>query len=516
MAKRFLTCSLDQPYLLPPNLQDWLPENHLARFIAELVSELDLSAILDEYERGDGRGKCAYHPEMMTRLLLYAYAVGQPSSRQIERASYTDLAYRYLAANQHPDHDTIANFRQRHLTALAALFVQVLRLCQKAGLVKLGHVAIDGTKMKAQASRHRSLSHARLSEKEKFWQEQIAELLAKAAAADTAEAKQANGDGTLPPDLAHAQGRLAKIRAAKEALEKEAQQKLAEAAAAHTGAGRPPGRAKKSASPRPPVEPEVYSKNKRAYSRAKKNAAAPTSTYNFTDPDSRIMRDGATKANVQAYNAQAAVDDHAQIIVAAAITQEVNDKQQLSPMLAAVEANTGQKPALTTADNGYWDSQDVAAVEKNGFAVLVPPQSDPDGEPTGTSPRGPVAEAMRARLATDEGRAQYKRRQGTVEPVFGTTKQARGYRQFALRGKAKVACEWQLICLTHNLRKLSRHRQGSASERRKSGRLAHFSGLTRRGKRPLRRHRRDAASGGRDHQYQCRRAFRNAGNSLDG
>jgi transposase len=460
MAKRFVTCSLDQPYLLPPNLQDWLPESHLARFIADLVRELDLSAIIDDYERADGRGKSAYHPEMMTRLLLYAYAIGQPSSRQIERATYTDLAYRYLSANQHPDHDTIANFRQRHLEALANLFVQVLRICQKAGLVKLGHVAIDGTKIKAQASRNRSVSHGRLSEKEQYWQNKVAELLAKAAATDTAESKCATDPGVLPSDLAHAQTRLAKIRAAKQALEEEAQQKLAEATTAFPGGTKPVGRPPKSAPKLWPADPVVYSKNKRAYRRAKKNAATPTSCYNFTDHDSRLMMDGATKSIVQAYNAQAAVDDQAQIIVAAVITLQVNDRHQLSPMLAMVEANTGNKPELTTADNGYWDSETIAALQKKGFAVLVPPESQPGGELTASSPLNPVADAMRARITTETGRAQYSKRQGTVEPVFGNTKQARGYRQFALRGKTKVNAEWQIICLTHNLGKLSRHRQG--------------------------------------------------------
>jgi transposase len=460
MAKRFVTCSLEQPYLLPPNLQDWLPESHLARFIADVVRELDLSAILDDYQRADGRGKCAYHPEMMTRLLLYAYAIGQPSSRQIERATYTDLAYRYLSANQHPDHDTIANFRQRHLDALANLFVQVLRICQKAGLVKLGYVAIDGTKIKAQASRHRSVSYGRLSEKEQYWQNRVAELLAKAAAIDSAESKRANDTGVLPPDLAHAQTRLAKIRAAKQTLEQEAQQKLADANTALPGGPKPVGRPPKSAVPAVPVDPVVYSKNKRAYRRAKKNASAPASCYNFTDPDSGLMMDGATKSITQAYNAQAAVDDQAQIIVAAVITLQVNDRHQLSPMLAAVEANTGSKPELTTADTGYWDSETIAAVEKKGFTVLVPPESQPGGELTASSPLNPVADAMRARLTTETGRAQYGKRQGTVEPVFGNIKQARGYRQFALRGKTKVTAEWQIICLTHNLRKLGRHRQG--------------------------------------------------------
>ena len=481
MAKRFVTCSLDQPFLLAPNLQDWLPQGHLARFIADLVGELDLSAIMDEYQRADGRGQSAYHPEMMTRLLLYAYAIGQPSSRRIEEATYTDLAYRYLSANQHPDHDTFCAFRQRHLEQLANLFVQVLQICQKAGLVKLGHVAIDGTKIKAHASRNRTVSHGRLSKKEQYWQDKVAELLAKAAAADAAESKCATGtDVLLPPDLAHAQTRLAKIRAAKQALEQEAQQKLAAAAKAYSGSTKPVGQADQEAKKAPKAaDPVAYSKNKRAYSRAKKNAAEPASSYNFTDPDSRLMMDGATKATVQAYNAQAAVDDQAQIIVAAVITQQENDRNQLAPMLAAVEANTGKKPELTTADNGYWDSETIAAVQEKGFAVLVPPESKPGGELTSSSPRNAVAEAMRTRIATEEGRAQYSKRQGTVEPVFGNTKQARGYRQFALRGKTKVTAEWKIICLTHNLCKLGRHRQGRNNKNGREGSfLLRISGIS--------------------------------------
>ena len=474
MAKRFVTCSLDQPYLLAPNMHDWLPQGHLARFIADLVGELDLSAILDEYQRADGRGQSAYHPEMMTRLLLYAYAIGQPSSRRIEEATYTDLAYRYLSANQHPDHDTFCTFRQRHLEQLANLFVQVLQICQKAGLVKLGHVAIDGTKIKAHASPNRSVSHDRLSKKEQYWQDKVAELLAKAAAADAAESKCATGPGVLPPDLADAQTRLAKIRAAKQALEQEAQQKLAAAAKAYPGSTKAVGQAAKEAKKAAikaakAADPVAYSKNKRAYSRAKKNAAKPTRSYNFTDPDSRLMKDGATKAIVQAYNAQAAVDDQAQIIVAAVITQQENDRNQLDPMLAAVEANTGKKPELTTADNGYWDSESIAAIQEKGFAVLVPPESKPGGELTSSSPRNAVAEAMRTRIATAEGRAQYSKRQGTVEPVFGNTKQARGYRQFALRGTTKVTAEWKIICLTHNLCKLGWHRQGRNKKKGRGG-----------------------------------------------
>ena len=493
MAKRFRPCSLDQPYLLPPFLSDWLPEDHLARVIADLVGELDLRAILQVYERNECRGPRAYDPVMLTRLLLYAYAVGQPSSRQIERATYDSIPYRYLAVNQHPDHDTIAHFRQRHLAALADLFVQALRLCREAGLVRLGHVAIDGTKIKASAARRRSVSYERLSEREQYWQKKVEELLAQAAATDAAETAQAaaqKADPALPPDLAHAQTRLAAIRAARQKLADQAQRKLAEARAAHPGADRPPGRPRASEPSRTPADPVGCEKRKKAYSRAKKNAEAPAATYNFTDPDSDIMVDGATKAKVQAYNAQAAVDGHAQIIVAAEITQDINDKGQLTPMLAAVAASVGQKPGWVTADTGYWDTESIRQAQADGYCVLVPPESQPDQGLTSSSPRNETATAMRERLASEEGKAQYRQRQSTVEPVFGQTKQARGFRPFALRGKEKVSAEWKLICLTGNLLKLGRHRLKVRREHVQSGaksRLRRYGRATRRrrGCRPL-------------------------------
>lgn len=232
MNKRFRTCALDQPYLLPPSLQDWLPERHLARFIAEVLDELDLGSIYAHYERKDGRGLAAYHPVMLTRVLLYAYCIGMTSSRRIEKATYEDLAIRFLAADQHPDHDTIAAFRQQHLHALAGLFLQALRLCQRARLVKLGNVALDGTKLQANASRDRSVSYGRLCEQEEQWKATVEGLLEQAQQTDRQEderyGKGLSGD-ELPPELAHAESRLQKIREAKRALEQEAAQALEEA-----------------------------------------------------------------------------------------------------------------------------------------------------------------------------------------------------------------------------------------------------------------------------------------------
>lgn len=471
MAKRFRTCSFDQPYLLPPSLQDWLPESHLARLLADVVAELDLSPLTSAYARQDGRGWAAYHPELMTRLLLYAYATGQPSSRRIEQATYDDLAFRYLSANQHPDHDTIAAFRRRHLPALAELFVQVLRLCDKAGLVKLGHVAIDGTKLKANASTHRSVSHARLREREQYWQQTVDGLLQQAEQTDQSEDQQPVEQ--LPADLADAQSRLAKIRAAKQALEEEARQKRQEAEQAYAEVRRPRGRPKKGQE-RPAPDRVEYDKRKKRYHRAQAQAQQPTRQYNFTDPDSRVMFDNGPKAFVQGYNAQAAVDSAAQIIVAAAVTQQVVDKEQLVPMvqrvrealarMAGVEGEAAPLPKVISADTGYWDTASLNSAALTGIEVLVAPQADQDAEGAGASDeKSPAANRtvarMRERLASPEGAAEYQKRAQTVEPVFGQIKERRGFRRFLLRGLAQVEAEWTLICLTHNLRKVCQHRR---------------------------------------------------------
>lgn len=463
MAKRFLTCTLSQPHLLPPSLEDWLPESHLARMVAEVVGELDLSAILNQYGRRDGRGKAAYHPEMMVRLLLYAYCTGQTSSRKIEEASYSDVAYRYLTANQQPDHATIAAFRKQHLEALADLFLQVLRLCQEAGLVKLGHVALDGTKIKANASRHQSVSYERLSEQEKQWQQLVEELLTKAEKTDAAEDERfgaGNKEESLPKQLAKAEERLAAIRAAKAALEQRAQTKLEEVKQA-TPPLRPPGRPKQGTSPSA-SEKTIIDKHRKKRKRAQKEAKQPTSTHNYTDPDSRLMKDGATKAYVQAYNAQTAVDDQAQIILAASVTQEANDLNQLAPLLAKMQENVGTWPTVASADRGYWNTEFIDQYQEQ-TSLLVPPEAPGNSEIPATAPKNDTAQAMRERLKTAEGKAGYKRRAATVEPVFGQIKQARNFRQFSLRGFAAVSAEWQLVCLTHNLLKLMRHRHAQTA-----------------------------------------------------
>ena len=453
--KTFKLYTPDQLLLLPPALQDWLPEGHLALFIGDGVDQaLDLTPILAMYDTGEGRGQPPYHPALMVKLLLYAYCTGKPSSRKIEQATYEEVPYRVLAANQHPDHDSIASFRQTHLAALAGLFTHVLRLCQQAGLVKLGHVALDGTKVLANASKHKAMSAGRMAEAERKLEQEVATLLAQAHQVDAAEdaqyGKGKRGD-ELPAELARRTSRLAKIREAQAALEAAAQAQAVAAAAvtraklaerqrqAATTGRKPTGR--------PPQEPDP--------TRAK---SAPKAQRNFTDPDSRIMKDGASQSFVQAYNAQAAVDGHAQVIVAAAVTQEANDKRQLVPVLTQVAANCGAAPVVASADSGYFSATAVMEPALAGIDLYIAV----DRQQHGAAPAAPVSDdgtvigAMRAKVASGAGHAVYALRKTIVEPVFGQIKGPRGFRRFSFRGCSKVHAEWLLICLTHNLLKLFR------------------------------------------------------------
>src|SRR5579884_1431468 len=435
MGKRFRNCDLNQRLLLPASLEEWVPEGHLARFVAEVVETLDLSAIYGWYEERDGRGLAAYDPRRMVRVLIYGYSRGVASSRRIERATYEDVAFRYLAADQHPDHDTIAAFRKEHLENLSKLFVEVLRLCQRAGLVKLGQVALDGTKVKANASKHKAMSCGRMGEAEKKLEAEVKALLEEAARVDAEEdakyGKGRRGD-ELPPELARRETRLRKIREAKAELEREARE-AAERKQAEVGA-RLKERAKKEEErgrklgERPPQAPDP-----------EQAKPEPKAQRNFTDPDSRIMKDGATKEFVQAYNAQAVVDSEAQVI-------------------ALMES----KPQRAMADAGYFTEASVTDGRLEGIDLFVAPdkQKHSDEVRVATGPPPPEsssgAERMRYQLRTAEGRAAYKRRKAIVEPVFGQIKEARGFRRFLLRGLGKVSAEWKLICATHNLLKLYR------------------------------------------------------------
>jgi transposase len=452
VARNYLPYTLDQRLLLPPDMRDWLPEGHLALFIADVVAELDLSAIERVYEAKDTRGRAGFDPRMMVALLLYAYCVGRPSSRKIERATYEDVAFRVLSGDQHPDHDCIATFRKQHLGALAGLFTQGLRLCREAGLVKLGHIAIDGSKFKASASKHKAMSYERMGEAEKRLEQEVTELLARADRVD-AEEDAEYGKGRrgeeLPKELARRESRLAKIREAKAALEAEAKNK-----AAHKAEGKPPegpdgpGPAG-SASPQAPAPPP-----------SEQAKPDPKAQRNFTDPESRIMPDGANKgAFVQAYNAQIAVDAEAQVIVAVEVTTRANDVRELVPMAQAIVANIGELAQTTSADAGYFSKDNVEHPVFSTTNLLVPPSRQKHGQEPAAGSNGAAAspaDRMRHKLASDAGRALYKMRKAIVEPVFAQIKMVRGLRQFLLRGFAAARGEFALMALTHNLLKLFR------------------------------------------------------------
>jgi transposase len=461
MSRIYLSYDPEQKLLLPPDLREWLPEGHLALFISDVVDELDLSGIVRHYEKGDGRGRPPYHPLMMVKLLVYGYCIGKVSSRKLEQATYEDVAFRVLACNQHPDHDSIANFRQLHLGELAGLFVQVLKMCERAGLVKLGHVAIDGSKLRANASKHKAMSYDRMCEKEEQLRAEVERLLKEAAETDAAEDKRygkgVRGD-ELPAELARRESRLRKIREAKASLEAEAKEQAKAAAAA--------------------VEAKLAERKQREEETGKKTRgrvpqavnveeAKPEAKAqrNFTDPESRIMKDGATGSFEQSYNGQIAVDSQAQIIVAATLTQAANDKQQLVPVLAEVKINVGRLPEKVTADSGYFSTAAVTSEALSSVDLYVTPDGSKKTEqveegctesPSATELDQDVQTRMRDKLKSESGRTVYKQRKMIVEPVFGQIKEVRGFRRFSFRGLHKNEAEWSLICLTHNLLKLFR------------------------------------------------------------
>lgn len=438
--------------LLPQDMQEWLPEGDLAYFIPDVVATLDLRAIYKTYDGSRG-GQPPFHPEMMVSLLLYAYCKGVPSSRKIEEGTHQVVGFRVVSADQHPDHDTISEFRKRHLQALAALFVQVLQLCREAGLVKLGHVALDGTKVRANASKHKAMSYERMEAKEKELEEEVKRLLAEAERVDAEEdalyGKGKRGD-ELPKELKFRETRLKKIREAKKALEERAR-----TAAEKKRAERAEEEKKREASgeTRKGAPPKEIS-----------DKPDPKAQINFTDPESRIMKDGATKSFEQCLNCQAVVDGESQIILASGVTQEANDKQQVVPMVEKMKENLGgDKPDELSADNGYFSEDNVTAVEKEEIEPFIATGRQKHGEkilsPRGRMPKNAtIKERMARKLRTLRGRGAYKKRKEIVEPVFGQIKWARGFWQFLLRGLRNVGAEWDLICLTHNLLKL--HRSG--------------------------------------------------------
>ena len=430
MSKTFRPYEPDQISLMPASMRDWLPSDHLAYFISDVVDNLDLSAIMERYV-GEERGYPPYHPAMMVKVLLYAYCTGVASSRKIEKHLCEDIAFRVLAANNTPDFRTISDFRKDHLKALAGLFLQVLKLCQKAGLVKLGHVALDGTKIKANASKHKAMSYKRMKEEESRLEAEVAELLKKAESVDEEEdqryGKGKKGD-ELPKELAFRESRLKKIQEAKAALEAEARLEAEKKPDKNDGDGTPPDKAQR----------------------------------NFTDPDSHIMPASGGKHFIQAYNAQAAVDSAKQVIVAAEVTNKPTDRGQTEPMMEIVKSNTGQLPCQMSADAGYFSSDAVSNLTALGMDVYMPPDKIGHRFTLPPAPRGPIpqclslADRMRRKLRTKKGKVCYGLRKELPEPVFGQIKQVRGFDHFLLRGLENVSSEWKVICTGHNLLKLFR------------------------------------------------------------
>ena len=430
MSKTFRPYEPDQISLMPPSMRDWLPSDHLAYFISDVVDNLDLSVIMERYA-GEERGYPPYHPAMMVKVLLYAYCSGVASSRKIEKRLCEDIAFRVLAANNTPDFRTISDFRKDHLKALAGLFLQVLKLCQKAGLVKLGHVALDGTKIKANASKHKAMSYKRMKEEEARLEAEVAELLKKAEAVDEEEdqryGKGKKGD-ELPKELAFRDSRLKKIREAKATLEAEARLEAEK-------------------------RPEKSDEDDRPSDKAQRN---------FTDPDSRIMPASDGKYFIQAYNAQAAVDSANQVIVAAEVTNKPTDRGQAEPMMEIVKDNAGQLPGQMSADAGYFSSDVVNNLTALGIDVYMPPDKIGHRYNLPPAPRGripqslSIADRMRRKLMTKKGKECYGLRKELPEPVFGQIKHVRGFDHFLLRGLDQVNSEWKVICTGHNLLKLFR------------------------------------------------------------
>lgn len=416
MGKTYREWNVEQSWLLPPSVMDFVPADHIAHFIRDTVrEELDLSEILATYEKEE-RGYPPYHPVMMTALLLYAYCQGVYSSRRIAKGCEERVDFMAVTGMNRPDFRTVSDFRKRHLEALQGLFVQVLKLCQRAGLVKLGHVSLDGTKVKANASKHKAMSYERMRETELRLKREVREWFKQAKSADEAEDRQQGntrrGD-ELPEWVADKQRRIAKIREAREALETEARA-------------------------------------------AGDETVKPKAQKNFTDPESRIMRKSG-KEYVQAYNAQAAVDSTAQVIVAQSLDNSANDVQQLEAMVKQIKQNTGRQPREFSADAGYCSEGNLAVLARHHVDSYIATGRQRHGEASATGRRraqGTRVNEMRTKLARAGRRSRYRLRKSVVEPVFGQIKQARGFRQFLLRGLQKVRGEWSLICTVHNLLKL--------------------------------------------------------------
>ena len=437
----------DTGFLLPPSVNDWLPERHLARFVAEIIDALDVSAMSNSYR---GSGSAGYHPKLLLAVLVYGYATGVFSSRKLERATYDSVAFRFIAANEHPDHDTIATFRRRFLKEIEALFVQVLLLAREMGMLKMGTVALDGTKVHANASKHSALSYEHAGKIEAQLKAEVAELMAKAEAADKADLP----DGmSIPDELARREERLKKITEARTKIEARAkerfereqaeyQAKLASREAKTKTTGKKPG----GKPPQPPVEGPL-----------------PTDQINLTDEESRIMPVSGGGFE-QCYNAQAVVAEGSLLVVAGDVVQSPNDKQQLEPMLAKTSALPEELGKVETllGDNGYFSEANVKACKAAAIEPLLAMGRDPHhpslSERFAAAPAAPEnptpVEAMAHRLQTPEGKKLYALRKHTPEPVFGIIKSVLGFRQFLLRGLDKVKGEWNLVIIAWNLKRM--------------------------------------------------------------
>ncbi len=437
MPSNYRAYQPEQSYLLPPSPSDWLPEKHLAFFISEVVDEMDLSALYGRHEESDPRGNQPFHPAMMLKILIYAYATGTFSSRRIAQKIEEDVAFRVLAAGNFPQHRTICDFRQEHLQKFVELFKQVVLIAKSSGLIKLGRVAIDGTKVKANASRHKAMSYDRMKQEEKRLESEIEELLKQAERTDRKEDQEygsENRGDELPEELQRRESRLKKIREAKKRLEERRAEEDREKGRHEGDGGRPNGKKGQ------PFKKEFGQPRDKAQD-------------NFTDPESRIMKMG--NGFEQSYNAQASVDEEHQIIVAVGVTNCAADNAQLIPMVEATEATAGQLPQQVLADAGYRSAanfEQLEAINVDGV-IAFGREGKAEAGPTATS--NEATQRMKEKLKSVEGAAAYRRRKVIVEPVFGWIKRVLGFRQFSFRGLKKTNAEWHLVCLAMNLRRMS-------------------------------------------------------------
>lgn len=426
----------DQQFLLPPSLRDWLPEGHLAYFISDTVDQFDLSEIVSSY-RAEGKGNVAYHPALMCKLLLYGYATGVFSSRKIAQACETDIAFRLLAAEDAPSHRTLARFRKSHLPAFEALFIQVVGIAQSAGLVTLGTLAIDGSKVRANASKHKAMSYERMKKEEKRLKKEIRALTARAEGVDAAEDEEFGEDlrgDEIPDELKRREDRLRVIRAAKKRLEERKKAEDAEKLAEEER--------RKAAG-----EPRKGRKRKHPLGKPK-----PKDQESFTDPDSRIMK--GNEGFQQSYNTQIAVDGQDGIIVAADVGQNAADTAALVPMIDAARENTGLEAGEVLADAGYRSEENFRELEGRGQRAFIPLGREGSKATRVISKTLVATHRMKRRMQTKRGRARYRRRKHIAEPPFGWIKSVLGFRRFHLRGIDAVRGEWNLICLAMNLRRM--------------------------------------------------------------